>query len=302
MRIRATPARSVRRDPGPAVAAACLAALAACGGEPRASGPACGSPERVGELPAVLDESSGLAASRGRDVLWTHNDSGNDAVVYAIGAAGGLRQRVAVAGAVNRDWEDIALAPCDAGDCLYIADIGDNRERRDDIAIYRVPEPAAGDTATAPAERLPIRYPEGAQDAEALFVPPSGELFVVTKGRSAAPALYRYPPPLRPDETVVLARVQALGDEAPALPSQITGAAAAPDGAVIALRTYVDLRLHRLEDGRLAASAPMRVNLTPLAEPQGEAVELLADGTVVLTSEAGSGDSPGPVSRLACSL
>ena len=78
-----------------------------------------------------VTESSGVAASRAHPgVLWTHNDSGDDAYVYATDLAGADRGLVRIRGARAVDWEDIALGPCPTrrGACLYIADTGDKRE------------------------------------------------------------------------------------------------------------------------------------------------------------------------------
>ena len=96
--------------------------------------------------------------------------------------AGRAARRVAVAdldvpGAEAVDWEDLALGPGPGGrPLLYLGDIGDNREARETVDVYRVPEPRAtsGATATAPATRLRLRYPDGAHDAETLLVAPRG--------------------------------------------------------------------------------------------------------------------------------
>src|SRR5690606_25780786 len=116
-------------------------------------------------------------------IRWTHNDSGGEPEIYAIDEQGRLVGTVRVPGAENRDWEDIALAPCATGDCIYIADIGDNAARRAEVVIYRVPEPDPSAEATETAERFAFRYSDGARDAEALFVLPERGLYVVSKGR-----------------------------------------------------------------------------------------------------------------------
>src|SRR4029079_15941055 len=53
-----------------------------------------------------LTESSGLAVSRRNPgLLWSHNDSGSAAVLFALDTTGATRGRVRVP--VNtRDWED----------------------------------------------------------------------------------------------------------------------------------------------------------------------------------------------------
>ena len=60
-------------------------------------------------LPGV-PETSGLAVSRRTPgLLWTHNDSGNEAVLFAIDASGTDRGRVRLP-IRTRDWEDVSAA------------------------------------------------------------------------------------------------------------------------------------------------------------------------------------------------
>src|SRR5688572_18323196 len=90
----------------------------------------------------MLDESSGVAASRRQPgILWTLNDSGNDAWIFATDTLGRDHGAFRVIGAENRDWEAMALGPCGNRDCLYIADTGDNGRNLPTARIYRVPEP-----------------------------------------------------------------------------------------------------------------------------------------------------------------
>ncbi|HEV3049632.1 MAG TPA: hypothetical protein VGX50_04950, partial [Longimicrobium sp.] len=79
-------------------------------------------------LPDDMSETSGAALDpRATGVFWTHGDSGADPVLFAVDAEGRLVGQVAVSGARNRDWEDMAIGPCPGGDCVYVADIGNNR-------------------------------------------------------------------------------------------------------------------------------------------------------------------------------
>ena len=101
-----------------------------------------------------------------------------------------MAARPTVTAAQAEDWEDIAAGPDpDGRPLLYVGDIGDNAPGGPTIDVYRVAEPQVGDTATAPAERLQLRYPDGAHDAEALLVDPlRGDLVIVTKVLGAARA------------------------------------------------------------------------------------------------------------------
>jgi hypothetical protein len=139
-----------------------------------------------------IDESSGLVASRTHPgVFWTHNDSGDDPRIFAINGRGDLIVEFPVLGATLEDWEDITID--DAGN-LYIGDIGNNKNERDDLRVYRVPEPDpfAGSRTARVDLVLPFRYadqkefPDSARrnfDAEALFWM-EGDLYLLTKHRS----------------------------------------------------------------------------------------------------------------------
>lgn len=281
-----------------------LAGAAGCAPEP-VQGEMCLIVQKPTELPAELYETSGAAVSRRHPgVVWSHNDSGGDSNLIAVTPTGKLITAVRVVEAQQTDWEDTALGSCPRRDCIYIADIGDNDAERSSIELYRLPEPVPGTDSTATAERLSMRYPDGPRDAEAMFVLPSGELFIISKGGDVPAALYRYPLPLRPEEVVELEFVRPMSSGVLTRNDQITGAAAAPDGEWVAVRTNSALFLYRT--GELLATgadpSPLRVDLTPLAEPQGEGVSLGHSGAVVLTSEGAKNEMPATISQLRCTL
>lgn len=264
-----------------------LACVTGCGWNSAGStGCQVDGPSRA--LPAELTESSGAAFSRTRaDILWSHNDGEHRPVLFALGREGEVLGRLPLSGARNRDWEDIAVGPCESGSCIYVADTGDNDEVRRRVTLYRVPDPGLPDGAPVPAEAFPIRFPDGPRDVEAMFVLPGPLVYLISKGRRDAATLFRYPPPLRPEETVTLEAVQALSDRALSLPSQITGADASPDGSTVVVRTYQSLRFFHVEDGRLSPVPGAKVELRTLYEIQGEGVALGPEGQVALTSEGG---------------
>jgi hypothetical protein len=280
--------------------------LSACAGEGNgavARLPTCELLEPTAGLPGTIEESSGVAFGHADPaILWTHNDSGGEAQLYALGPAGELVGTVDVRGATNRDWEDLAAGPCEAGWCLYIGDIGDNLGARREVVIYRIPEPDPASGRTGRADAFPVRYPDGPRDAEALFATPDGALHVISKGRNSDIALYRYPPPLREGETVVLERVVTIAAGDAELGGQVTAAGASPDGSWVAVRTYASLSLYRAADlmaGRAAASI---IDLAPLGEPQGEAVAVTNDLRVALTTEASGSRSGGSLTIIRCAV
>lgn len=253
-------------------------------------------------LPGQVRETSGIALSSDATVLWTHNDRGNDAVLYAVAHNGGLRGAVTVTGTAPVDWEDIEAAPCASGTCLYIADIGDNDQVRGHITIYEVTEPAPDDDRTT-ARAMRARYPDGARNAEAMFMLPGGDVYIVTKGNDSPPALYRFPAGMRARQDVVLERVRGPLAQPQQRRDYITGAAATPDGRWVAIRTYGALHIYEAADLLSGGGGePITVDLTPLGEPQGEGVAIGDDGTVWLSSEAEGGGAAPRLARLSCTL
>jgi hypothetical protein len=249
-----------------------------------------------------IHEASGLAMSR-RDpsILWAHNDSGQP-VVYAVGIDGSIRGRVQVIGADVDDWEDIAVAPCQQGSCLYIADIGDNNEVRGRIGVYRVPEPAPGETRTTLAEGFYATYPDRPQDAEALFVGPNGRLYIVTKGEGSPISIYRFPERLVAGATTKLERVATLARKVNR-ELRVTGGDITWDGKWIGLRTLEAVEFYRATDLlRGAPAPPIEVDLSPLREPRGEGLAFARDGTIYLAGEGGDGTRGGTLARVSCKL
>ena len=144
----------------------------------------------VVRLPDVLYESSGIAVTLpGR--IWSHNDSGNENEIYCFDTAGTLIRTITISNASNIDWEDMAL---DNQKRLYICDVGNNNNNRQDLKIYRIPDPEtiAGNSVTAEV----IRY---SYDDQTAFPPPASQrhydmeaviwhndsLFMFTKDRSS---------------------------------------------------------------------------------------------------------------------
>jgi hypothetical protein len=260
-----------------------------------------------------LGESSGLAESRTRrGIYWTHNDSGNSSDIFPIDILGEQLGRVRVRGATNRDWEDIAAGRCQdgAGQCLYIADTGDNarggdggkgRRAQFTVRLAVLPEPDLRTTVVQAREYQAV-VPGKRTDIEAIALLPDGRIYLVSKGIRNEVELYRWPTPLRGGPPVTLERVRRLAPEAATLGDRVTGASASPNGRWVAVRTYAGLAFYRTAD-LLGSGGPVsQLDLEPLAEAQGEAVSLADDGTVVLTSEGPGHHLPGTIAHLRCSL
>jgi hypothetical protein len=247
-------------------------------------------------------EASGASLDRRTPgVFWTHGDSGNPPVLFALGRNGELLGRVPLAGARNRDWEDMAIGPCPGGTCVYVADIGNNNAREMDLVLYRAPVPSPGDAATAPAEAFRARFPGAGRDAEGVFVMPQGEIYLVTKGASGPVELWRWPTPLRAG-TVQLERVRELAPRVQQLGDLVTGAGASQDGRWVALRTYGRLAIYRAADLLGTGGPAYTMDLAPLGESFGEAVAMESDGTLLLVSEGRGTTTGSRAAWLQCAL
>ena len=224
-----------------------------------------------------IGESSGLAVSRRHEgVLWTHNDSGDAARLYAIGPDGPTLATVTLAGVRPRDWEALASSvDSDGTPVLWVADIGDNLGARiNGVIVHRIEEPM--DLADVEVEPMSyrLRYPGAPVDAESVLVDPSdGRLLVVTK-TPVGGVVYAAPLPLSAAEPNLL---EPLG---PA-PNFLTDGAFAPDGRML-VRGYGGMWAGDPESGW---SGPVKL---PPAE-QGESLAVSVDGTSMYVGSEGVG-------------
>lgn len=244
----------------------------------------------------AINEASGLAAGRNSPgILWTHNDSGDSARVFAIDTLGKDRGEWILNGATNRDWEDIAVGPGpeEGISYIYVGEIGDNNAQYPTKRIYRVPEPKVAVT-DAPrrheldgVETITVEYPDGARDAETLLIDPvTRDLFIVSK-RESSVRVYRAPYPQSTTETIRLEHVLTLEEK-----TFITGGDISPDGSGILLKDYTAAYLWKREPKTTVGEA-FAGSFSPVPytlEPQGEAIAWSRDGTAYYTiSEEAAG-------------
>jgi hypothetical protein len=126
------------------------------------------------KLPDSLSEISGLTFLNDTTLV-CHNDGGNEATLYFLNLSGDVVHQVEVVNAKNRDWESITSDE----DYLYIADVGNNKNKRKNLAIFKVPKAEILKKETVNAEKIEISYfeqnafpPADDQlyfDAEAMF-------------------------------------------------------------------------------------------------------------------------------------
>jgi len=281
------------------------ATLPGCSSKANGSLPA--SEESVYSQPRVVGrianpdirEASGIAASKCQaGVFWTHNDSGDDAFIFAINANGENLGTWRVGGARNDDWEDIATYKDAAGKCyVYVGDIGDNKTKRDVRTIYRVAEPTitpadANSTSsnareTAPAEKIDFAYADASQNAETLLVhPQTGDIYVLTKSEDKPSGVYKIAPNSASSAPVKATRLAEL--KVPAIPyGLLTGGDIAPDGRSVVLCDYAGGYEIRLPNGAanfddIWSQKPIEIDLG--SRDTGEAIGYSMDGRSVFAT------------------
>ena len=182
------------------------------------------TPVRLGTH--YVREESGVVASRTYPgIFWMVSDSGNPARINAVDWSGATKRVFEVSGAINRDWEDIAI---DGSGHLWIGDIGDNDRVYSSYVVYKINEPNPYGSATSTSTDAAYRfvYHNGARDAEALFIW-QGTPYIVQKRSDTE--VYAFPT-LDASRTVTLKYVGKFADC-----QTITGADISADGRRLSL-------------------------------------------------------------------
>ncbi|WP_205473322.1 hypothetical protein [Nocardioides sp. SYSU D00038] len=213
----------------------------------------------------AIDESSGLVVEDGLFV--TTNDSGDEGRVFAVDPRTG--DTVGVTRWADDPTDVEALAPAGPGE-VWVADVGDNLERRDAVQLARVPV-GEGDREVDPTV-YDLVYPDGPHNAETLLAhPATGELLVVTKELFGG-RVFAVPRRLDPDAPN---RLVELGDAL----AWATDGAFLPDGRHLVLRDYVRARVYTFPGLEEVATVP----LPP--QQQGEGLAVDDTGRIFLSSE-----------------
>jgi len=224
-----------------------------------------------------LKEASGLAVSPAQSILWSHNDRGDSARVFAVGMDGSDQGVWVLAGVDVQDLEDIAFDPQGR---VVLGDIGDNQRRRDSVRIIRFAEPdASTGGGTVTVESFELVYEDGPQDSEALAVDPqTGDIFLFEKDASGRVSVHR-----ADLEAGTLTRAHRFrppgeGDQA------ITAADFTPDGERLLLRTRDRVLVYNRAVGGIEATLAGTPCVGPVAqEAQGESLGAATWGYVTVS-------------------
>ncbi|WP_255474181.1 hypothetical protein [Pontibacter qinzhouensis] len=238
--------------------------------------------EKVAALPDEVSESSGIEVLPNGSGYLTHNDAGNKPYLYQLDKSGKLTKTIKL-GLPNVDWED--LARDDKGN-IYIADTGNNKNKRKELAIYKV---NPKDYTKAEAIRFSYEdqkdFPPAKQDmnfdCEAIFWH-GGNLYLISKdrGQKQTAKIYRV--------TAKAGKQQAKLIGSHKIPAAITGAAISPSGKEVVLISKEKLHIfqqvknpEKFYDGKYK-----EVSLRGAG--QTEAVAFETDKMLVITSEGGN--------------
>jgi hypothetical protein len=218
-------------------------AIAASWGRISAADPDAAPLQQISTISdSSLAEASGLVKSRKHPGLfWTITDSGNQPILYAINIRGELLAAYRVNGAVNIDWEAIAID--DSGQ-LYLGDVGNSLPfvglpRR---WIYQVsePNPLVAGPPKSSADAMPVvkidkthvfAFSGSPFDIEGMFWR-HGEIYLTSKSVDGDSDLYRLPleKQTKIHELLFVGKLPSSG--------MVTGAAVSADGRRLAICSY----------------------------------------------------------------
>ena len=248
-------------------------------------------------------ESSGLVASLIKtNRYWTHNDGGNEPLIFAIDSSGAEQGFVRIEAAENRDWEDLTGFMLDGQSYLGIADVGDNGGIRETLSIYVIKEPDdPHGQSLKPDLVVNFRLEDGPRDIESVAFDANERAFYLLSKRDYPPALYRLQWPDANEHGLQLAtRVGAVAaipqpraadavndPKAWRLRAQPTAMDFSADGRLAVVLTYGNAYLFPRRDQESWASAlartPKLIKLPPL--PQSEAIAFDPEGRILITTE-----------------
>ena len=240
------------------------------------------------ELPRYINETSGLEYYK--DYLVTHNDSGDEPIIYYIDKEGRFSFKRSFDSLTNNDWEDLASDK----DFLYIADMGNNFDTRKNLQIVKVPiDPKINET-----ELINFYYPEQSEfefrmlsmyDAEGL-ISIDDYLLIFTKNRAKKITdIYKIS---KSPGSQIAQKIGSLDCQ-----SIVTGADYNKDlkllvlTATVSFEEYYILKLEDF-DPKKPISSQIYMYEIPIEKTQVESIKIIDKNTFWVTSEAETFGSP----------
>ncbi|MCB2207566.1 MAG: T9SS C-terminal target domain-containing protein [Bacteroidetes bacterium] len=242
-------------------------------------------------LPEAVSETSGLIYHD--NALWTINDSGNVPVLYKLSLeTGEVLQRIQIANATNKDWEDLAQDE----EYIYIGDFGNNMGKRSKLKILILEKnkiPGSGDTSLK-VQTIEFSFPDFPEkaikkknnnfDCEAM-ISIGDSLYIFTKNRGDHQTkLYRLP------KTAGVYQVQYV--ETFDSKGLITGADYHVQSKEVVLVGYTDKTwqpfvwlLFDYQENKLFSGNKRRIDMLNIPATQTEGIAYINGSNCVITSE-----------------
>lgn len=235
---------------------------------------------RVGRLPEIIFESSGLCAAPEAGTYYTFGDDGQQPLVFRIDGAGEQVDQFTL-GAKNHDWESLSR---DNSGNYFMGDCGNNNSDRRNLAILRF-RPEQPDKVG----KINFKYPDQTAfpptksernfDCEASLWH-AGQVYLFTKDRAQSATCKVYTVPETPGTYTakLLTRL--------AIPGQVTDATLSPDGRRLVLLARQELFV--LEGNSWDAilkATPRHIDLKGAGQTEGAAFK--DANTLLISTEEG---------------
>ena len=252
-------------------------------------------PVEIATLPVEIQEASGLEYS-GPGEIWIHNDSDDEPLIYQIDEQGTLLRTIRLLNASHVDWEDMTR---DASGNLYIGDFGNNLNNRNNLRVYKIPDPSTFTSDSVNAEVINFYLPDQTQ-----FPPPKLEqnfdiesmihygskLYIFTKNRGNSGRTKMYTIPDQPGS------FQATLRENFHTGPWVTGAALSPDEETFVLISEGALWVFWDVTADQFLSGPNQKVVLPFTQKEG--VVFLNNSEIYLVDERESNPSHGKLYQL----
>lgn len=212
-----------------------------------------------------ITETSGIVVHK--NTIWMHNDSGDSARIFSHTLSNQKTSIHTFDSITAQDWEDMAIDR--ENNTLYIADTGDNRERRTNTSIISY------NMDTKKSHVIPISFETGSIDVEAIaWDPIQKELFLMSKGRKGTVHTFSLSQAHPANEPLKSLYQFSISPANGLNPERITAMDISADGLYVAVRNYIELYLWTREP---QSSIPEAIKKPPCVYPlpaqkQGESI------------------------------
>ena len=271
------PSSAFADDPAPTVSVKATAGKKVC----KVTDP------KLGQLSGIVATKTGFIVVNGSTDVASHKK------IFYLDTKCKIVDEKSYSGGGPRDTEDMVLSSDEK--TLWIADIGDNSfskedgTRRDTIGVWKMPVDGTKPTLYR------LTYPQGDyHDAEALLINGTTPL-IITREIGKAASIYepsgplstgKEGVPLRKAGSITVSATETVGNPYARIGNKtIDGAAIAPGGGKVVLRTYTDALEYDVTGGDvLGALLKNKPRYTGLPnETRGEAITYSADGKLFYT-------------------